>query len=85
MSLHGRALAIRGRPRAMGMWPKSGRTDLTRCPRYRRRSPWGQTWCRARKRETTWRRATPFDTMTIVIILVAGLGVIGRSQCSAHA
>ena len=26
-----------------------------------------------------------FDTMVIVIILVAGLGVIGRSQGSAHA
>ena len=32
-----------------------------------------------------FRRATPFDTLIIVIILVAGLGVIGRSQRSAHA
>jgi hypothetical protein len=40
--------------------------------------------CRARKRKK-WRRATPFDTMIIVIILVAGLGVIGCSQGSAHA
>jgi hypothetical protein len=31
------------------------------------------------------RRATPFDTLIIVIILVAGLGVIGRSQRCAHA
>jgi hypothetical protein len=34
---------------------------------------------------TRWRRATRFDTMIIVMILVPGLGVIGRSQCSAHA
>jgi hypothetical protein len=32
-----------------------------------------------------FRRTTPFDTLIIVIILVAGLGVIGRSQRSAHA
>ena len=48
--------------------------------------------CRGAKRgvgqdsaEMRWRRATPFDTMIIVRILVAGLGVIGRSQCSAYA
>ena len=35
--------------------------------------------------ETRWRRATPSDTMIIVRILVAGLGVIGRSQCSVYA
>jgi len=35
--------------------------------------------------KTKWRWATPFYTMIIVTILVAGLGVIGRSQGSAHA
>jgi hypothetical protein len=32
-----------------------------------------------------FRRATPFDTLIIVIILVAGLGMIDRSQHTAHA
>jgi hypothetical protein len=35
--------------------------------------------------QTRSRRATRFDTMIIVMILVPGLGVIERSQCSAHA
>jgi hypothetical protein len=41
--------------------------------------------CRAVSAQTRWRRATRFDTMIIVMILVPGLGVIGPSQCSAHA
>jgi hypothetical protein len=34
---------------------------------------------------TQWRWAKPLDTMMIVMILVAGLGVIERSQRFAHA
>jgi hypothetical protein len=69
-----------GPPRPMAVLNLGARVSIG-YPRWRSRNPAKPDV----KDSKDGRRATPFDTMITVIILIAGLGVIGRSQCSAHA